>query len=80
MFPQNLTDLALGSNVSAFVWTIESEPFSTFSYSIMRNNVFSLCENPLYEKMRRSIIYLRPPQLISQALVEANGYENDTLA
>jgi len=44
--PQNLAKIALGGqDAKDFMWTLELEPFSTFSYSVMRNNIFSLCEN-----------------------------------
>ena len=61
--PQNLSKIALGGvDAKDFLWTLELEPFSTFSYSVMRNNIFSLCEHQEYEKMRNSIIYLEAPR------------------
>lgn len=40
MMPSNISQEALGGkDPKDLEWTIEIEPFSTFSYSIMRNNV-----------------------------------------
>jgi len=42
--PTNLSPTALGgTKAQELIWTLELEPFSTFSYSVMRNNIFSLC-------------------------------------
>jgi hypothetical protein len=42
--PRNLSKLALGgTDAKDFKWTLELEPFSTFSYSVMRNNIFAIC-------------------------------------
>ena len=61
--PNNLYKLALGGqDARDLIWTLELEPFSTFSYSVMRNNIFSLCEIQDYERMRNSIIYLEAPR------------------
>ena len=61
--PNNLSKIALGgTDPKDMKWTLELEPFSTFSYSVMRQNIFSLCEIEAYEKMRNSIIYLRAPK------------------
>lgn len=66
--PQNLAKIALGGqDAKDFMWTLELEPFSTFSYSVMRNNIFSLCENLDFTKMRNSIIYLEPPRTPTNA-------------
>lgn len=43
--PANLSKVALGGiDAKELIWTLELEPFSTFSYSVMRQNIFSLCE------------------------------------
>lgn len=61
--PANLSKIALGGqDAKDLIWTLELEPFSTFSYSVMRQNIFSLCEIADYEKMRNSIIYLEAPK------------------
>ena len=61
--PENLSELALGGHDARdLVWTLELEPFSTFSYSVMRNNIFSLCIVEDFQKMRDSIIYLQAPK------------------
>ena len=44
------------------LWTLELEPFSTFTYSVMRNNIFALCVDDKFTKMRESIIYQLPPK------------------
>ena len=67
LMPQNFSESAFGGHQpSEFSWTIEKEPFSTFGYSLMRNNVFSLCEKADNERMRDSIINcdapLEPPK------------------
>ena len=49
----------------AFTWTLELEPFSTFSYSVMRNNIFSICVDDSYTKIRESIIYQVAPKSAS---------------
>ena len=41
LMPNNLSPTALGgTKPQDLVWTLELEPFSTFSYSVMRNNIF----------------------------------------
>ena len=61
--PDNISTVALGNkDATELVWTLELEPFSTFSYSVMRNNIFSLCEIQEHEQMRNSIIYLQAPK------------------
>lgn len=62
LMPNNLSPTALGgSKPQDLVWTLELEPFSTFSYSVMRNNIFSLCIMDEFQKMRESIIYQKAP-------------------
>lgn len=59
----NFTTEALGGrNPKELDWTLELEPFSTFSYGVMRNNVQKLCLNDRYKQMRDSIIYMQPPK------------------
>ena len=61
--PANLSSIALGGqSAKMHEWTLELEPFSTFSYSVMRNNIFSICVKDDFSKMRDSIIYLQPPR------------------
>ena len=61
--PNNLSQIALGGHKpSDFSWTLELEPFSTFSYSVMRNNIFQICVDENYAKMRESIIYQQSPK------------------
>jgi len=44
-------------------WTIEIEAFSQFSYSIMRNNVFSLCVDTQYDLHRKYLVRMEEPKL-----------------
>ena len=68
--PNNLSETALGGHKpSDCLWTLELEPFSTFSYSVMRNNIFSLCVDESYSKMRESIIYQLAPKAVSHEQV-----------
>ena len=61
--PNNISATALGGHdPRSFVWTLEVEPFSTFSYSVMRNNIFQLCVHEDFAKMRESIIYQQAPK------------------
>lgn len=63
LMPNNLSSLALGGrDPKNLAWTLELEPFSTFSYSVMRNNIFTLCVKDEYSKMRESIIYHQAPK------------------
>ena len=60
--PNNLSEVALGGNSpKSFVWTLEIEPFSTFSYSVMRQNVLSLCIEDQFKSQRDAIIYMKAP-------------------
>lgn len=62
LMPNNLSPTALGgTKAQDLIWTLELEPFSTFSYSVMRNNIFSLCIMDDFQKMRESIIYQKEP-------------------
>lgn len=64
LMPNNLSEAALGGRTAQMMsWTLELEPFSTFSYSVMRNNVFSICVEDQYAEIRKSIIDLKPPKL-----------------
>ncbi len=36
----NFSEVALGKSAHALMWTLEIEPFSAYSYNIMRNNLF----------------------------------------
>ena len=36
----NFSKVALGQSPSVLRWTLEIEPFSAYSYNIMRNNIF----------------------------------------
>ena len=59
----NFSDVALGNMpASEYEWTLEVVPFLSTSYSIMRNNIFQLCQNTDYQKLRDSIIYVKEPQ------------------
>lgn len=61
--PSNLSKDALGGrDPFSLEWTLEIEPFSTFSYSIMRNNILKLSLSDKFESMRDSIIYMKPPK------------------
>jgi predicted ATP-dependent serine protease len=63
LMPSNLTPEALGGlNAKDLDWTLELEPFSTFSYSVMRNNIFALCVDDNFTKMRDAIIYMKAPK------------------
>ena len=63
LMPANMSTVALGGqSAKEHDWTLELEPFSTFSYSVMRNNIFSLCVVEEFQKMRDSIIYLQAPK------------------
>jgi len=42
-------------------WYLEVEPFSSFSYSVMRNNILQVCLKDSQLAIRESIIYLKPP-------------------
>jgi len=52
-----------GKNPEILEWTLEIEPFSTFSYAVMRNNIFALCVDEKYLAMRNAIIYKLAPEL-----------------
>jgi hypothetical protein len=42
--PNNISFAALGGqHPTEFEWTLEIEPFSSFSFAVMRNNIFQLC-------------------------------------
>lgn len=78
--PANLSKLALGGiDAKDLIWTLELEPFSTFSYSVMRQNIFSLCETQNHEKMRKSIIYLEAPKQPTKSQLEQlrNRFSNE---
>ena len=61
--PENMDKTALGGKSPLeLLWTLELEPFSTFTYSVMRNNIFALCVDDSFTKMRESIIYQMPPR------------------
>lgn len=62
IMPSNLSQIALGGrDPKTLQWSIELEPFSTFSYGIMRNNIMQVSINTKHQEMRDSIIYLKPP-------------------
>ena len=63
LMPSNLSSEALGGlQPKDLEWTLELEPFSTFSYSVMRNNIFQLCMDETHVEMRKSIIYQVAPK------------------
>ena len=44
LMPENIDQNALGGkSPKELLWTVELEPFSTFTYSVMRNNILALC-------------------------------------
>jgi hypothetical protein len=46
IMPSNLSQKALGGrDPYELDWVLELEPFSTFSFSIMRNNIFQISIN-----------------------------------
>jgi hypothetical protein len=68
--PTNFTQLALGGrDPLSLMWQIELEPYSTFSYGIMRNNIMQVSINPKHKEMRDSIIYQAAPQLPDAKIV-----------
>ena len=54
-----------GRDFKQLDWTIEIEPFSTFSYSVMRNNILSLCIDDNHSLKRDAILYLKAPSIPS---------------
>ena len=68
--PTNFTQLALGGrDPLSLKWQIELEPYSTFSYGIMRNNIMQVSINPKHKEMRDSIVYHAAPQLPDAKIV-----------
>ena len=62
IMPVNLSKAALGGvDPQDFSWTIEVEPFSQFSYNIMRTNILEVCLNPKHKGIKDAIITLMPP-------------------
>ena len=58
----NLRAVALGGeSPQSLYWTLEVEPFSTFSYSLMRTNILDLCIDDKFVTHRDAIISLYPP-------------------
>lgn len=54
---KNFSQQALGDrDPYKLEWTLEIEPFSSFSFNIMRNNVFQLCMNVNHKRLRETII------------------------
>lgn len=44
LMPSNISTVALGDeNPQSYEWKLEVEPFSTFSYSLMRTNILDIC-------------------------------------
>jgi len=71
----NISQVALGGvRAEEFSWTLEIESFSSFSYTMMRQNIFSLCIDDKYARLRDSIIYLKPS--ITADLQAANNLYN----
>lgn len=60
-FPvNNITQLSLGGRDPLKLgWTLDVEPFSQFSYAMMRQNVLSLCTDDRYYAIRQSIVYMK---------------------
>lgn len=57
----NISLLALGGrDPYQLDWVLEIEPFSQFSYAMMRQNILSLCIEDQFSNLRDSIIYLKP--------------------
>ena len=62
----NISQLALGGRDPYNLdWVLEIEPFSQFSYAMMRQNILSLCIEEPFHNLRDSIIYLKPQPLIN---------------
>jgi len=59
---RNLTPLALGGrDPKELDWSIEVEPFSNFSFQMMRSNILSLCTDDQFSNIRDSVVFLKPP-------------------